>query len=491
MSDLRSRVRIEASCSALELLRGEIEAWFCEAKFGPQYTTQLAALQGILNDTLTGLDAGLGSLSLSAGAGWVYSQCRVLDRRLVWLRRIWEYFASRFDQRRMPRYAAVLTAADEVVWACYAEAAPRGSDGRPLKPIPLPYIEPEYSPRAFTRDDLPAELQGGPAGGGPASFNELLRGLPVPVVGLPVGSLAAPWWLAYLAHEAGHHVLADLKPHGQALKEFSNWLYDRSLESDQEAGVSPDKPSARQWFNWGDEVFADLFSVCCLGSAAVWAMAELETTEETGLLTPLPRYPAPAVRLGLMAAAAGALGVKDEGALGDLNPQELAAGAPLNNEAGDDLRASAREHLRRAALIAGRLKEPPAAPPAPPMLPDLPSLPRLAGFKAADFALRKSRLGKWTADLLGEAEIDAKRTRQETRLATAAAVLAWRRVSAYEDAKRREAAEALAGRIPSRLALTREEATRSAAEPPQVDISAHSQRVLDWLSNPAGGLNPG
>jgi hypothetical protein len=484
MGSSRSRVRIEQSRAELASLGNEIAEWFSSRNFGAQYTTQLNNLKSILEQSIESLNQELGKIQPEKESGAVYRQCRTADRRLVWVRRVWDYYAARFDQRLHPRFAPVLQAADEVVWACYAEPV-RNADkiDRPQKPAPLPYLETQYAARAFTRLDLPPEMQDKLVPQDRlAELESVLGEMPVPVIGLPQNSATSPWWLAFIAHEVGHHILTDLKPDGMK-RAFYDWVSQAVLEADQEAGEAPDETAANQWFNWGDEVFADLFSVGCLGSAAAWAMVELENSDTAGMLAPLLRYPAPIVRLGLLGEAVEALGIQDRAVLGGLDPQAWLKEDPIKEGDSQDhtqARKTALANLRRARKIARKAVKEPLPGLAQPL-----NLAQLTGFEAKHYHLKKGRAAAWSDFFLDQNQLFPQSNVQDTRLGMAGAVLAWRAAQQMEDTERAEAVARLQQAIPKELAETREEGVRSAQHPAQAEIEKHGRALADWLLDPS------
>ena len=157
------------------------------------------------------LAAGLGSLDLALSEGAIYEACRTCDLRLLWLRRVWDFFREKFDQRDGD-LADTLRAADEIVWSCYRQVFDRAKQIAPqltAGPAPLPFIEPRYSPSTFPADLVPAGLQ---SEIDKPFLREHLNRLPVPVVRLQPACVSGPWWLVYAAHEVGHNVHYDLLP---------------------------------------------------------------------------------------------------------------------------------------------------------------------------------------------------------------------------------------------------------------------------------------
>ena len=110
-----------------------------------QYKTQLNALEALIDGALRALQPDLDACNPALEMGTFYDTCRRLDRCIVLLRRIWQFFKDKFDQRNDPRLSPVLQAADEVVWSCYRplfESSKFLGGAIKMGPVPLPYIEP-------------------------------------------------------------------------------------------------------------------------------------------------------------------------------------------------------------------------------------------------------------------------------------------------------------------------------------------------------------
>jgi hypothetical protein len=334
----------------------------------------LAALQRTLDFALAQLREGDESvaqvLSKSASTGEVFSRCRDLELRLAWVQRLWVYFRDKLDQRdgdtpSTRRSREVLEAADDIIWSCYAP--PFRYQKRPLHSAPLAYIAPLAMANAATREDAPDELESDVD----ATFlNACLEQLPMPLIGLPPSFVDNPWWLVLVAHETGHHVQNDLTPGGaELIKDFAALLQNAVKTS----GVP--NADATAWFSRGKEVFADIYSVLCVGPAAIQALAEMILSLPETMLASAPRYPAPLVRLRLLAEVADQLGVNGTAALPAEVVTQIAELENLNDPEPEARRALVDlkliPHLAKAALNIP--------------LGDLPTFPNLMFFDKADF----------------------------------------------------------------------------------------------------------
>ena len=191
-------------------LKRELDAWRARrvrADALGQHRSQLDAAYTLVDRVLAELRVAMASMT-GAGAS-LAEQARVHDRRLAWLRRLWDFFRERFDQRDDPALGAVLTGADEVVWSCHREpfAALVSIAGAESGPPPLPYVEPSLTPEVFPNGLVPGALRRDID----APFlRRALDQLPFAVVRVPASCVTAPWWLIHLGHEVGHVVDARL-----------------------------------------------------------------------------------------------------------------------------------------------------------------------------------------------------------------------------------------------------------------------------------------
>jgi hypothetical protein len=473
VSAQRNLVRIEQTRAELVRLRREIEDWLGyrrDQDCRKQYSTQLDTLDTFLTTILDALRAKLEGLTASLPTRTVYHECRTLDRRLVWLRHVWRFFGDRFDQRDDERFQDVLEAADEVVWSCYAGFY-QNVPGAARRAVPLPFLEPLYVPNAIPRDE-PWVLRDRVLSG--QFFQQSLAELPLPIIGLPQTCVEAPWWLIYIGHEVGHHLQHDLLPNQQLVGSFGDWLKkaaEAKLLEDEAAGASlppHEAKIAKKWKAWGQEVFADAFSVYSLGIWAVWAMAELVTGDDTAMLTEEDDYPAPVVRLALMAGLAPKLKQDEQTGLGTLVPGDLVGGPPLPDRKGRDLRQAARLHLDLVPGIVQAIHEF-----------DFKRLGRfesLCGWYGPHFA-PGGTIDQWRGQLLEPDLLYPVPSLDAPRLLISAGLAAWAEITALtKDQERADAQAKLVATLPKTIVGSREEGTRSAEEAPDTqDVEARSE----------------
>ena len=385
----------------LERLRGDVAGWLRRRRNADprsQYASQLQAIESFVDGALDELSTGLCGVNASGRLIEVYSQCRTFDQRVVWLRRVWQFFKDKFDQRDDPELAPVLAAADEVVWSCYRQVVDRAQlAGLVVEgPPPLPYIEPYLSPEAFPAELVPAGLK---TEIDLEFAREHLNRLPVPVVRLQESCVSAPWWLVYIGHEVGHHVQYGLLADMGLVAAFRTAVETAVIG----AGGSPE--DAERWGRWSREVFADVCSVLFMGPWAVWAIAELELGRADVMLRRRGTYPAPAVRLLLLTQVADRLGLDARPGLRGLDLVALLAQDPA---AGAD-----------AGFVAAVIDSALAAQAGLPR-----TLVQLTGFGPGQFG-PDGVVAQWRAVLGAPGDPLAERSLAMARVLTCASLAAW------------------------------------------------------------------
>ncbi|MFY9928202.1 MAG: hypothetical protein WAK82_09385 [Streptosporangiaceae bacterium] len=449
---LLRQVRIEQSCRRLDRLRATADEWIEQRHkedVTGQYATQLDVLRtavigplGELREIITG------ALSASGDTGRVYAACRTSDTRAELVRRVFTYYQGKLDQRHDKTFGPVLRAADDVVWSCWAEPFRSAIYREPditMPPVPLPYIESQYSPAAVPRDDPPADLA---AEQDDSVLIRYLERLPIPLIALPAVCADEPWWLAYAGHEVGHHLQHDLVDGWRLVKAFGGLT-----EAAARAGGEADPA---RWRTWSAEIFADICSVYAMGPAAVYGIVELELDDADKMLRGKAKYPPPLVRLGIMATVAGRLGLEVSAAL---------------EPAGLDL-AGLPQVATIAALTEAALADP---------LCGRGPFRQLLGWDPAAFA------PGGTIDSLrdGLRDLIPLRIRpgiRTARLLTSAAVAAWEEIASMPDPRQREDSRCgLAGRFLPAVLDGREDGTRAAADQARPDTAALSDDLTRLL----------
>jgi hypothetical protein len=270
-------VRVEQCRQELERLANDVDRWISERTYADahgRHSSQLASLSETLACALKAIWARLDAVPERTSVGETYEYCRDLETRALVVQRLWQFFASKWDQREDAGLRSLLAAADEVVWSCWA--GPFRVLGRAPGPAPIPYIEPHFSAHATPRARPPVEFR--VADG---LLDSMIAKLPIPLIGLPPICASRPWWLVMIAHETGHHVAYDLL--GEPLIPKVRTLLVEAAERRREANP--------EWPVWAEELFADAFAVACVGDAHLWAIEELELGDEQRMLADAGSYP--------------------------------------------------------------------------------------------------------------------------------------------------------------------------------------------------------
>lgn len=231
-------------------LSDELAEWSELAKeHGPfeKHHSQILRLAGQFKSALAALHAA--GVADNAADAEILAQARNDEVVLLELHRVWDFFRSKFLQRSEP-YKRFLVVADELAWACYEPAIKRAKASR--REPPLTFFSTDPSPYAIGRDKAyAAEIAGGPIAGAAAA--NLLKSLPVPVIGVPWFQSSHLPDLVMTAHEVGHHVEEDLR-------------LTADLNAAVAAGVA-DAHRRQAWLAWAGELFADLYGTLALGPA--------------------------------------------------------------------------------------------------------------------------------------------------------------------------------------------------------------------------------
>ena len=297
------------SVTEIDALLRELDEWFKDwtgrdvhedGSLRGQYRTQLQAVNAEVQGAATSLRDSIANLGIEGDARAVYGEFGRADREILWLWRVFYFFRDKFQQREDARFSGVLRAADEVVWSCHRPFFPAQLKEVAI-PAPLPYIKAEFSPSALRQDQRQALDR---KDDDFVIVKEAFRNLPVPLLAIPITAVNNPWALVLVGHEAGHI----LEPLVEV--DFNDAFRGLLREAiDKMQGSEEDQDT---WSGWGDEIFADLYSVLTMGPWAVWAMAQFEAADDQASAERRTVYPAPCVRLQLMAALANRFGLVTE-----------------------------------------------------------------------------------------------------------------------------------------------------------------------------------
>ena len=281
--------RLDDARADVAVVRAELDDWRAawETSIGIRsHTAHLGLLVAVLDDLLGSVSSQIETIAAGPlDDGAVYAALRDLDVPLLYVRRLWNWYAEKLDVRLAPNGTRtpeqqVLLAADEVVWSVWSAVLQPIS--HPLPAAPLPYLAPLETPTATPPEQFPQDMR-------PSKdprIEAIVKVLPIPVIGVPPAAVARPWDLVILAHETGHQIMFVLGALGRLQQ--------------QVAVALDDDGRATLWKPWVKECFADAVSVLAVGPSTAWSVAELEERPATGDLDHRRDYPPPIVRLALI-----------------------------------------------------------------------------------------------------------------------------------------------------------------------------------------------
>jgi len=471
-----NRTRIHETRRDLINLRRDFELWHHNRTIKDklqQYHSQLGILNRVMSSALERLKTQLDVSQASQPIDRVYRSCRAVDQGLVFLKRVWDYYRSKFDQRDHAELRDVLAAADEVVWSCYAEAF--RSARVDCRPAPLPYIDAKYSPEAQRRCEPPPDLQATSP-----ELREFFKEMPIPVISLPPVTVESPWWLIFLGHEVGHQVEQDLI---QVIGPADGFRKALRSAATGEPDPKCDEASAQDWESWAEEIFADAFSVCTMGQWAVWAMARLEISDGASMIRKKAKYPPPVVRLSLLREMVSAVRKDDKAGRPSLSDFEFEPGDIVRPKDEDKVSSILRE--KAASNLA---MTPKIAAAAISMAPDgKKPLAELCGWRAREFEA-KGDVYNWSKGLLGTQPLFVDKALRAPRLIACAAVAAWAQIATHLDGTLRdEASDKLRRAFLTHAVESREDGTRAelVQAVTKAQATALEDRLADLLKNAA------
>ncbi|HEX4731511.1 MAG TPA: hypothetical protein VH299_09575 [Solirubrobacterales bacterium] len=445
----RREARIDQSRVEVERFCGVFARW-CErrraADVFSQYASQVDAIEDLVARNIEVIYSNLGAIGVPQSVTEVYGACLGVDRHLVWVKRVWSYFRDKWDQRDDPSLRTVLAAADEVVWSCYAPPFRKLRES--VGPPPLPFIARDFSAFAVPRSRPPAELRPSDA-----LLVKALDRLPVSVVGLPEACVRSPWWLIVLPHEVGHQVVFELDD-GRAVRTVGERMMAAAVA---ESGSSA---AEGEWSTWAHELLADAYASALVGSAHLWALAEIEGGGDEALVRRAPGYPPPLVRQAVGARVLELFGLSEAEALPAITDVPGLA----------DLHVEEEDRLRVERLLAGTTASAAA----------LVDEPVLGGLSLRDLLEprldwigRSGAAGSWRQMLASQAAAQAEPTLEAPRLATVGALAEWAEIMAEPDADRRQArAERLCSRMMEVVPHCHEPGSRAPTDFPGSEIAA-------------------
>jgi hypothetical protein len=456
MDDMPKIFRVRQSSLELARLSGEVAQWQkhrtdedCDpaGKFRGQYQTQVARIVDEVNRAAAAIDGLIRATADTPGATMslaaVYQECARHDRRIIWLRRAFDFFREKFDQRDNPGLKSCVRAADEVLWSCYKPFFQ--ATGKSLPPAPLPYIENTYSPAAVREDDSShleksSEIEEGP-------LKPFFVSLPIPLLQLSPTSVTAPWAHVLIGHEAGHFIQDHAMPDGEYRRVFRERVQEIARNTGGE-------DYAKAWGRWAPEIFADLYSVLTMGRAAVWTIAQFELARPGKITTRASSYPSALTRTRLLAGFASQAGLP----AGDTVEQELGIDPA---SAADS--AEARKDLEIAYAVAALIREP--LPGASVGWYQLIS-PDPAAWKPGSGFDEPGEVLQWAEALTGQRQKQDSKTLTGARRVAAGTAQAWSELVRSDDTTERQLRiQSVESKAFNRMIACSEPGTRAAGAP--------------------------
>jgi hypothetical protein len=259
----RRRAELRAKLASVEL---EFQRWHDASEPGQPLRKHNSQIRRVTR-CLDAMRARIGRDVEAAAGDDVLARARHLERSILELHRLWDYFRGKLALRSVSWFQQPLYAVDELAWACYEPLQLAAAGGRPtgdrgqlagLKEPPLSFFNGAWSPFAAGRGRVyePERVEGAILT--TTSVRDAIRKLPIPVVGVP-------WYLAQhlpdspvVCHEVGHVAEQDFGLTG-------------AVEAALEDAAIPDEHRPA-WRSWRSEVFADVYGCLGAGSAFVSAL---------------------------------------------------------------------------------------------------------------------------------------------------------------------------------------------------------------------------
>ena len=143
----------------------------------------------------------------------ILAKCRELEAMVLEVHRIWGFFRSKLILRNVEWFKSYLDAADDLAWVCYKAAQEKvlseHVSRETLKEPPLVFFNGGSSPFAVSRnwayqaEEVPGEALKTEA------FTQVLKALPIPIIGIPWFQIQHLPDAIVIAHEVGHNVEED------------------------------------------------------------------------------------------------------------------------------------------------------------------------------------------------------------------------------------------------------------------------------------------
>ncbi len=301
--------RLFALDNKLGLLRRETTAWRAECAGAASRFALHASQIGAVCDDLDAMHQRIGEEIGAARPALAHAQLQRQERRILAALQIWDSYRAKWALRVEPRLAETLNLIDDLAWQAYRPALEAAIQSGSLPPQrarlpPLVFPSPRWSPFARPREQGYEIDESSGALSLVEDFDDLLRCMPVPLIGIPWTQAAHLAEAVFVGHECGHLVEEDL-----ALQEPLRLAVRAALDAGTGALDSAAEERAAAWSeHWRSEVFADLWGLLCCGPAYARMLAEVLADTGTQPEAAQPdragrfgAYPPRALRMKLLA----------------------------------------------------------------------------------------------------------------------------------------------------------------------------------------------
>jgi len=261
----------------LSSLRSEFGEWQRQSRAGGPLEKHHTQIRRV-TDQLRSLEQVIGSRldAVADDSAGVLAVAPEVERMMLELHRVWDFFRGKFALRSVEWFSPYLAAMDEFAWACYDTAReklrPGGLRIEQVKEPPLVFFSGSVSPFTLPRDSIydAEHVEGEKIS--TAEFRDVLRCLPIPVIGIPWLQVRHLPDALSIAHEVGHDVEGDFG-------------IIRTLEYSLERGMNLPSPAVDErrqgaWRAWLGEIFADIFGCLAVGPAYARALADFLALSE-------------------------------------------------------------------------------------------------------------------------------------------------------------------------------------------------------------------
>jgi hypothetical protein len=262
-----ARKRAELAAK-LQALPAELDIWrgLSADETSPlaKHHTQIRRLAAQVEGLQSQIETDIGALVTDDD---LLRQARTMEKRLLAVQAVWEFFRSKLVLRAQEPFAAFLKSSDAFAWACYAPMLQRYGDAQGTRrEPPLVALQGDWSPFAIPRDRAYQVMRSPGGWTDSAPFVDVISSLPVPIVGVPWLHLEHLPNVLIIAHEVGHIVEHDFG--------LETTVGDRIADALKEANIT-DTAHTDAWKHWRAEAFADLFACYTAGQEFVWTLVDL------------------------------------------------------------------------------------------------------------------------------------------------------------------------------------------------------------------------